>query len=43
MEPNQIDVVAAAVFCNSQQVVDARESGFTSQIVGDISDRNRHD
>src|SRR5262249_25944382 len=40
VEPNQIDPFAAAVFCGLQQIVDACESGFTSQFVGDVGDGN---
>jgi hypothetical protein len=41
MEPNQVHLVAAAVFRNAQQVIHALESRFTSQIVGDVADGNR--
>ena len=38
MEPNQVHVVAAAVFCDSQQIIDALEPRFTGQIVRDVGD-----
>jgi len=41
MEPNQVHVVAAAVFCGSQQIIHALEPRFTGQIVGDVGDGNR--
>ena len=41
MEPNQIHLIAAAVFGDSQQVIHAVETRFTGQIVGNIGDRNR--
>ena len=40
MKPNQVHVVATAVFCDSEQVIHALESRFTSQIVRDIGDAN---
>lgn len=41
MEPNQVHLVAAAVSCDSQQIVRALESGFTRQIVRDVGEGNR--
>src|SRR5947199_9624652 len=41
MEPNQVHLVAAAVSCDSQQIIHALESRFTGQIVGDVGDGNR--
>jgi hypothetical protein len=41
MEPNQIHVVAAAVSCDSQQIIHALEPRFTSQIVRHVGDGNR--
>ena len=41
MEPNQVHVGAAAVFCDSQQIIHALEPRFTRQIVRDIGDGNR--
>ena len=42
MEPNQIHLFAAAVSCDSQQIIDALEPRFTGQIVGDVGDGHRH-
>jgi len=41
MEPNQIHLFAAAVSCDSQQIIDALEPRFTGQIVRDVGDGNR--
>jgi hypothetical protein len=41
MEANQVRLVAAAVFCDAQQVVDALESRFTSENVRDFLEWNR--
>jgi hypothetical protein len=41
VEPDQVHVVAAAVFCDSEQVLDALEPRFTGQIVGDVCQVNR--
>jgi hypothetical protein len=41
MEPNQEHLVAAAVPCDSQQVIHALEPRFTGQIVRDVGDGNR--
>jgi hypothetical protein len=41
MEPNQVDLVAAAVFCDSQQIVHALEPRFTGQIVSDVGNSDR--
>jgi hypothetical protein len=47
MEPNQVHLVAAAVSCDSQQIIHALEPRFTGQIVRDVGEayrRNRiHD
>ena len=42
MEPNQVHVVAAAVFRDSQQVIHALEPRFTREIVRDVTDVDRH-
>jgi hypothetical protein len=36
MEPNQVDVVAAAVLCDLQQILHTFEPRLTGQIVGDV-------
>jgi hypothetical protein len=41
MEPNQVHVVAAAVFCDSQHIIHALESRLTGQIVRNVGDGNR--
>jgi hypothetical protein len=41
MEPNQVQLVAASMSCDSQQIIDAVESRFTGQIVRDVGDGNR--
>jgi hypothetical protein len=41
MEPNQVHLVATAVFCDSQQIIHALEPGFTGQIVRDVGDGHR--
>ena len=41
MEPNQVHVVAAAVSCDSQQLIHALEPRFTGQIVRHVADRDR--
>jgi hypothetical protein len=41
MEPNQVHVVAAAVSCDSQQIIHALKPRFTGQIVGDVGDCDR--
>src|SRR6267378_707566 len=41
MEPNQVHVVAAAVSCDSQQIIHALESRFTGQIVRHVGEGNR--
>ena len=47
MEPDQVHVVAAAVLCDSQQIINALEPGLAGQIVRDVAEidlRNRiHD
>src|SRR5947209_8598678 len=43
VEPNQIDVVAPAVPRDPEQIVDAVESRFAGQIIGDVRDSNRRD
>jgi hypothetical protein len=43
METDQIHVVAAPVPRDAQQLLDAREAGFTRQILGDVFDRNLRD
>jgi len=40
MKPDQIHVLAAAMFGNSKQVFHALEPGLSSQIVGDVRDRD---
>ncbi len=41
MEPNQVHIVAATVFRDSQQIIHALEPRFTGQIVRDVGDGNR--
>ena len=41
MEPNQVHLVAAAVSCDSQQVIHAVEPRLTRQIVRDVRNGNR--
>jgi hypothetical protein len=41
MEPNQVHLVAAAVFCDLQQIIDALEPRLTGQIVGDVGNGDR--
>jgi hypothetical protein len=41
MEPNQVHFVAAAVFCDSQQIIHALEPRFAGQVVRDVGDGNR--
>jgi hypothetical protein len=41
MEPNQVHLVATAVFCDSQQIIHALEPRFTGQIVRDVGDGHR--
>lgn len=41
MEPNQVHLVAAAVPCHLQQIIDAFEPRFARQIVCDVPDGNR--
>jgi len=46
MEPNQVDLVAAAVSRDLQQIIHALEPRFTSEIVCDVGNgnlRNRFD
>ena len=43
MEPNQEHLVAAAMFGDSQQIIDAIESGFAGEIARDLSEPNRLD
>ena len=43
MEPNQIDVLTFAVLCNLEQVDDAEESRFSSQLWRDIRKTDRRD
>ena len=43
MEPNQVHLVPAPVFGDSQQIVDALKARFAGQIVGDIGEGNRRD
>ena len=43
MEANQVHVPAAAMSCDSQQVIHAVEAGFTGEIVGDFRPINLHD
>jgi hypothetical protein len=37
MEPNQEHLVAGAVFCDSQQIVNAFKPVFTREIVRDVA------
>jgi hypothetical protein len=41
MEPNQVHLVAAAVSCDSQQIIHALEPRFTGQLARDVADGNR--
>jgi hypothetical protein len=41
MKPNQVYVVPATVFCDSQQFLHAFESRFTGEIAGDVGNGNR--
>ena len=41
MEPDQVHLVAAAVPCDSQQIIHALEARFMGQIVRDVVDRHR--
>jgi hypothetical protein len=41
MEANQVHVLAGAVFCDLQQILDALEPRFTREIVGDVGDLDR--
>ena len=41
MKPNQVRLIASAVSCDSQQIIDALETRFTSQIVRDVGDGDR--
>ena len=41
MKPNQVDVLAAAVSCDTQELLDAVEPGFSRQIVCDLVDGHR--
>ena len=43
MKPNQVHVVAAAVFCDLQQIIHALEPRFTGQIGRDVVNGNRGD
>ena len=43
MEPNQVDVVAAAVFGSFEQIVHRAKTRLARQIIGDLGDTNRHD
>ena len=40
MEPNQVNLVAATVSRNLQQIIHALEPRFTGQTIGDILKRN---
>jgi len=40
MEPNQVHLIAAAVFCDSKQIIHAVEPRLTREIVGDVGDGN---
>src|SRR4051812_23417601 len=43
MEPDQVHLIAVAVTGDLQQGLDAFESRFASEIVGDVAKANRHD
>jgi hypothetical protein len=43
VEPNQVDVLAAAVFRGLEQVLHAAEAGLARQIVRDVRDTNSHE
>src|SRR5689334_24928347 len=40
MEPNQVHLLTAAVFCDSQQISDGGKPRFTGQIVRDVGEGN---
>jgi hypothetical protein len=40
VEPNQVHLVALAVFCDPEQIIHAVESRFTGQVVRDVADRH---
>src|SRR5437773_5901377 len=42
-EPNQVDVVTAAVFRCLEQVLHTAETRLARQIIGDVREANRHD
>jgi hypothetical protein len=42
MEANQVHLVAAPVFCDSQQIINTLEPRFAGQIVRDVVEGNRH-
>ena len=41
MEPNQVHLVAAAMSCDSQQIINAVETRFTGQVVRHVGDGHR--
>jgi hypothetical protein len=41
MESNQVHLVATAVPCDSQQIIDALESRLSRQVVGNVADGDR--
>jgi hypothetical protein len=43
MKADQVDVPAAAVSCDSQQIIHAFEPRFTGEIVRDVGERHRGD
>src|SRR5207247_8675524 len=43
VKPNQVDILAAAVFCDLQEIVNAFEPRFTRQIVSDVANGYRID
>lgn len=41
MEPNQVHLVAASMFCDSQQIINAFEPRFAGQIERNVGEGNR--
>jgi hypothetical protein len=43
MKPDEVDIVATAVFRGPEQILHAEKSGFPSQVARDVSQPNGHD
>jgi hypothetical protein len=43
MKPDEIDLVATAVFRGPEQILHAEKSGFPRQVAGDVSQANGYD